>query len=114
VEKTRKNQFTHLKEQTQATFIRNGMGTLLNSVKNDRTWHTYCIRSLYTSSTQGGATTDDRVGSRAKREEPGVSEAGACVRRPGGGGAAGAGRTSPISSWRRLYRGNLDDGRTEA
>jgi hypothetical protein len=61
---------------------------------------------------------DDRVGSRAKRKESGVSEAGAC----GGGlgaegtgrGAAGTGRTSPISSWRRLSRGNLDDGRTEA
>jgi hypothetical protein len=97
VEKTRKNQFTHLKEQTQATFIRNGMGTLLNSVKNDRTWHTYCIRSLYTSSTQGGATTDDRVGSRAKREEPGVSEAGACVRQPGGGGG-GCGRREDVAN----------------
>jgi hypothetical protein len=43
---------------------------------------------------------DDRVGSRAKREEPGVSEAGACVRRPAGGGngEGGCGRREDVAN----------------
>jgi hypothetical protein len=62
-----------------------------------------------TCSTQGGATTvwgAERIG-RSR----------ACVRRLGGEGnkegATGAGRTSPISTQRRLSRGNLDDGQTK-
>jgi hypothetical protein len=40
------------------------------------------------------------VGSRVKREELGVSEAGACVRRPGGGGTGegGCGRREDVAN----------------